>query len=183
MSLTKALLLILSSKASSSVQNGNFKMPLGIGALCCLMESTQIVRFLSKPSHNPLVLNKSCLQGVRRLAVRKDIERILGVVQERCAFLVTPSRLWIMDENEIHDIVKVSVIIHNMIVRESGITPESDVEFDRTEIVAQDVENCLLLSRISRKLNAIRVEKKHAKLKTQLVDNMWKLKGNEMDTY
>lgn len=96
---------------------------------------------------------------------------------------MTPSRLWFMDE--IHEIVKASIVLHNMIIRETGnqfkcnysgeaVNVENGNHHDFENVAVNPEDQFPILSR----LQDIRDQEQHFNLKNELIDNMWNLKGN-----
>ena len=78
---------------------------------------------------------KNSLFAQTQEAVKKDVERVFGVLQARFAVVRNPSHLW--DKDKIANIMRACIILHNMIVEdERSSSTQYDVdEFQEREEV------------------------------------------------
>ena len=76
---------------------------------------------------------KNSLFAKTQEAVRKDVERVFGVLQARFAVVKSPSNLW--DKNKIANIMRACIILHNMIVEDErdSYTQYDVLEFQQGE--------------------------------------------------
>ncbi|XP_033144151.1 putative nuclease HARBI1 [Brassica rapa] len=115
-------------------------------------------------------------------SARKDVERAFGVLQSRFAIVKNPALQW--DKEKIGKIMRTCVILHNMIVEnerhgyaqintsefESGESSRSSKVTTRESIHAGDM---LAMRR------EVRDQEKHARLKADLMENIWQKFGDE----
>ena len=115
-------------------------------------------------------------------SARKDVERAFGVLQSRFAIVKNPALQW--DKEKIGKIMRTCVILHNMIVEnerhgyaqintsefESGESSRSSKVTSRESIQAGDM---LGMRR------EVRDQEKHARLKADLMENIWQKFGDE----
>ncbi|XP_048604562.1 putative nuclease HARBI1 [Brassica napus] len=109
-------------------------------------------------------------------SARKDVERAFGVLQSRFAIVKNPALQW--DKEKIGKIMRTCVILHNMIVEnerhgyaqintsefESGESSRGSKVTSRESIHAGDM---LGMHR------EVRDQEKHARLKADLMENIW----------
>ncbi|XP_033136956.1 uncharacterized protein LOC103838319 [Brassica rapa] len=128
---------------------------------------------------------KAELFAERQESVRKDVERAFGVLQARFAIVKNPARIW--DKEKIGRIMRTCVILHNMIVEDErhGYTlfdisdfeagessRSSQVDFSYSTDTPSIISNMLPIR------NQIRDQQIHARLKADLVENIWLKFGN-----
>uniref|UniRef100_A0A0D3B8I5 Myb-like domain-containing protein n=1 Tax=Brassica oleracea var. oleracea TaxID=109376 RepID=A0A0D3B8I5_BRAOL len=115
-------------------------------------------------------------------SARKDVERAFGVLQSRFAIVKNPALQW--DKEKIGKIMRTCVILHNMIVEnerhgyaqintsefESGESSRSSKVTSRESIQAGDMLDMR---------REVRDQEKHARLKADLMENIWQLFGDE----
>lgn len=116
----------------------------------------------------------------RQEAARKDVERAFGVLMARFAILKNPARLW--DKNDLATIMRACIILHNMIIehqREATTEVERDYwTCDGTiKMGCGDTDFTAFLGRYERVHSAV----KHHQLQEDLIEHLWKLKGEEED--
>jgi hypothetical protein len=148
-------------------------------------------RIFQKTMNEPIV-NKHKHYDVCQEAIRKDVERCFGVLQARWHILVTPSRLWFMED--LHLIVKTCINLHNMIIRFNGnqfkvhyseeIEPvlSSSNEENRIIVVHDDqvAENVgSLLFKFRHNWKEIKDESQHYAPKNDLIEHLWQFKGGQ----
>uniref|UniRef100_A0A0D3CQE2 DDE Tnp4 domain-containing protein n=1 Tax=Brassica oleracea var. oleracea TaxID=109376 RepID=A0A0D3CQE2_BRAOL len=115
-------------------------------------------------------------------SARKDVERAFGVLQSRFAIVKNPALLW--DKEKIGKIMKTCVILHNMIVENErhGYAQINTSEFESGEsnrssrVIRRDsihVGDMLAMRR------EVRDPDKHARLKADLMENIWQKFGDE----
>ncbi|KAL0747410.1 hypothetical protein Bca101_029412 [Brassica carinata] len=115
-------------------------------------------------------------------SARKDVERAFGVLQSRFAIVKNPALLW--DKENIGKIMKTCVILHNMIVENErhGYAQINTSEFESGESSRS--------SRVTRRYSIhvgdmlamrreVRDQDKHARLKADLMENIWQKFGDE----
>ena len=78
---------------------------------------------------SPQGLKKKHFAKAQELA-RKDVERAFGVLQARFAIVRGPARFW--DEETLTEIMKASIIMHNMVIGVEGDIDNND--FDRSDV-------------------------------------------------
>lgn len=135
-------------------------------------------------------------------AVRKDIERLFGVLQKRFHVLFHPSRHWSKDMMSI--VVATCLILHNMIVEdEYGESIASDTEYERRQNRIEVA--CLSISQpldarssqppsdpdaefvlpgydmhgFASRASAVRDEANHFQLQRDLINHLWTMKARE----
>ncbi|XP_022557024.2 uncharacterized protein LOC106397609 isoform X1 [Brassica napus] len=84
----------------------------------------QSIRLPQGPKHS--------LFGKTQESVRKDVERVFGVLQARFAVIKNPSNLW--DKSKIANIMRACIILHNMIVEDERRTQTQDETFQDEDI-------------------------------------------------
>ena len=118
---------------------------------------------------------KAKLFAQRQEAVRKDVERAFGVLQARFAIVRGPARY--MKEKVMSLIMKACVILHNMIVEDER--DSYDLAFDYEHVdgttpeptVRRNVHPCY--ETYLRRTMEVRDPETHARLQTDLVEEMW----------
>lgn len=133
-------------------------------------------------------------------AVRKDIERLFGVLQKRFHILFHPCRQWSKEMMAI--VVAACLVLHNMIVEdeyEDDLVDETDYERkqNRVEVAClsisqpldgsrdphdaddDDAEPLYDLHGFVEMVNRIRDEDNHLKLQRDLINHLWALKALE----
>ena len=90
----------------------------------------------AKPISIPVTCSEK-LYTERQSSARKDVERFFGVLKQRFKIVRTGNRIEFRDKRVLCDIVRVCVIIHNIIIRnsasESFFTSDSGPESDTCE--------------------------------------------------
>ncbi|XP_009148795.2 uncharacterized protein LOC103872211 [Brassica rapa] len=128
---------------------------------------------------------KAELFAERQESVRKDVERAFGVLQARFAIVKNPARIW--DKEKIGRIMRTCVILHNMIVEDErhGYTlfDTSDFEAGESSRSSQvdfsySTDTPSIISNMLPIRNQIRDQQIHARLKADLVENIWLKFGN-----
>ncbi|XP_056862352.1 uncharacterized protein LOC130510036 [Raphanus sativus] len=125
---------------------------------------------------------KASLFAEHQESTRKDVERAFGVLQSRFAIVRNPALLW--DKKKIGKIMRTCVILHNMIVENerSGYGQIDTSEFETGEssrssqVQGTTSFNIGNISRVIR--NEVRDSQIHARLKADLVENIWQKFGN-----
>ncbi|XP_033145377.1 putative nuclease HARBI1 [Brassica rapa] len=115
-------------------------------------------------------------------SARKDVERAFGVLQSRFAIVKNPALQW--DKEKIGKIMRTCVILHNMIVenKRHGYAQIDTSEFESGESSRS--------SRVTRRESIhvgdmlgmrrkVRDPEKHARLKADLMENIWQKFGDE----
>ncbi|XP_044955290.1 uncharacterized protein LOC123405808 [Hordeum vulgare subsp. vulgare] len=109
---------------------------------------------------------------------RKDVERAFGVLQSRFAIIRGPAKGW--KRNEIGDVMKACVIMHNMIVEEERETGRQSCTFDAMgERVSVSHTHAEQLSSFVQMTHRIRNAHEHSQLKLDLIEHVWQKFGNE----
>lgn len=111
-------------------------------------------------------------------SARKDVERCFGVLQARFAIVKGASRFW--DEKDMADIMKTCIILHNMIVEDERDDAARSHEYDEPSTGSarsSDAESTTFSDFLQR-YRAIRDVDKHYQLRNDLVDHLWKRKGD-----
>ncbi|TVU02867.1 hypothetical protein EJB05_51609, partial [Eragrostis curvula] len=105
------------------------------------------------------------------MAVRKDVERALGVLQSRFAIVHGSARFW--DQKTLWMIMTACVIMHNMIIEDER---GEDVEYDY-EGMGRKVTPRKDHDRIERFVQVhqeIQDRESHEQLRNDLMEEMWK---------
>ena len=110
-------------------------------------------------------------------AVRKDVERAFGVLQARWHILANPARVWTSKKMGI--IVKACIIMHNMIVADSGYNVANVVaHLDDNE----DQLNMQLrpsgVAEIAQRLAVLEDRGEHLSLENDLMQHLWNKAGD-----
>ncbi|OAC98585.1 hypothetical protein MUCCIDRAFT_86330 [Mucor lusitanicus CBS 277.49] len=123
----------------------------------------------------------------RVAAVRKDVERAFGVLQQRFNIVATPAMVW--KKANLADIMFTCIILHNMIIKfqkEQGEETDSlynlrkpDDTF-RFAPLSQSQEDELPPSFMERWLRIVDRDM-HFQLQKDLIDHNWLLKGEIME--
>ena len=129
---------------------------------------------------------KDVLFAERQEAARKDVERAFGVLQARFAIVRNPALLW--EKEKISNIIRACIILHNMIVEEErdGYTRynisefvegetsrSSEVDFSFSTNMPSNLGNILAIR------SELRDQRKHQRLKTDLIENIFAKFGNQ----
>jgi hypothetical protein len=114
----------------------------------------------------------------RQEAVRKDVERYLGVLQACFAIIRNPSRFWNMETISV--IMFTCYILHNMIVEDEEDVP--NLEDIITELQNPDLgfERGLTFDQLlsgTRDLQSVYI---HHGLRNDLLEHLWTLKGQNL---
>ncbi|XP_022552506.2 putative nuclease HARBI1 [Brassica napus] len=115
-------------------------------------------------------------------SARKDVERAFGILQSRFAIVKNPALQW--DKAKIGKIMKTCVILHNMIVENErhGYAQINTSEFESGEssrssrVRSRDSIHVGDMLGIRREVRDL---EKHARLKADLVENIWQKFGDE----
>ena len=117
---------------------------------------------------------KNSLFAQTQEAVKKDVERVFGVLQARFAVVRNPSHLW--DKDKIANIMRACIILHNMIVedeRSSSTQYDVDEFQEREEVDTFSVNMPSNLGNIIDRRTSVRNTQAHHNLKNDLIDNIW----------
>ena len=135
----------------------------------------------------------------RHEAIRKDIERLFGVLQKRFHVLFHPCRSWSKEMMSI--VVAACITLHNMIVEDEfddGLLDETDYEWKKNRVE----KACLSISEplavadsadhdpsndestfdqeaFASRFHAIQDEEDHRQLQMDLINHLWTLKSQE----
>ncbi|XP_033133382.1 uncharacterized protein LOC117127360 [Brassica rapa] len=115
-------------------------------------------------------------------SARKDVERAFGVLQSRFAIVKNPALQW--DKEKIGKIMRTCVILHNMIVENER---HAYAQIDTSEFESGESSRS---SRVTRRQSIhvgdmlgmrreVRDPEKHARLKADLMENIWQKFGDE----
>ncbi|XP_033140161.1 uncharacterized protein LOC103852262 [Brassica rapa] len=115
-------------------------------------------------------------------SARKDVERAFGVLQSRFAIVKNPALQW--DKEKIGKIMRTCVILHNMIVENER---HGYAQIDTSEFESGESSRS---SRVTRRESIhvgdmlgmrreVRDPEKHARLKADLMENIWQKFGDE----
>ncbi|XP_033138181.1 uncharacterized protein LOC103851739 [Brassica rapa] len=115
-------------------------------------------------------------------SARKDVERAFGVLQSRFAIVKNPALQW--DKEKIGKIMRTCVILHNMIVENER---HGYAQIDTSEFESGESSRT---SRVTRRESIhvgdmlgmrreVRDPEKHARLKADLMENIWQKFGDE----
>uniref|UniRef100_A0A0D3BIG3 DDE Tnp4 domain-containing protein n=1 Tax=Brassica oleracea var. oleracea TaxID=109376 RepID=A0A0D3BIG3_BRAOL len=131
---------------------------------------------------------KAVLFAQRQEAVRKDVERVFGVLQARFSIVKNPVLFW--DKVKIGKIMRACIILHNMIVEDErdGYTQFDVSEFLQGEdtgsshVVLDFSQD--MLTNIANMMGArtrIRYRQMHQQLKVDLAEHIWRKFGRDAD--
>ncbi|KAL6558388.1 hypothetical protein OROMI_018738 [Orobanche minor] len=115
-------------------------------------------------------------------AVRKDVERAFGVLQNRWHIVKGSARMWKVQY--LGKIMKTCIILHNMIIeseRRQGIDPEDWVPHadEKIEKVNLQRNHTVLVSRMISQLKEVQSSNLHKQLKGDLIQHLWHRNGGE----
>ncbi|KAL6497700.1 hypothetical protein OROHE_027025 [Orobanche hederae] len=115
-------------------------------------------------------------------AVRKDVERAFGVLQNRWHIVKGSARMWKVQY--LGKIMKTCIILHNMIIeseRRQGIDPEDWVPHadEKIEKVNLQCNHTVLVSRMISQLKEVQSSNLHKQLKGDLIQHLWHRNGGE----
>ncbi|XP_009120498.3 protein ALP1-like [Brassica rapa] len=121
---------------------------------------------------------KPCLFAKRQEFVRKDVERVFGVLQARFAVVRNPSNLW--DKNKLGNIMRACIILHNMIVENEQDSYLRTSEFQQGEdddpsFVVRRTTN--IRTTLGRRAD-VRDTAGHLQLKEDLIEHIWDKYGH-----
>lgn len=139
-------------------------------------------KIFMKPISKPFTAKKknySC----RQEAARKDVERAFGVLQSRFRILAIPARVW--NSKKMAIIIKACVILHNMIVADSGYNIAEVISNltvpGENQVDLQYTHNDNSIGAIGRFLVDIENKNEHYQLRNDLVEHLWHWAGEEVD--
>ena len=117
---------------------------------------------------------KNSLFAQTQESVRKDVERVFGVLQARFAVVRNPSNLW--DKNKISNIMRACLILHNMIVQDerNSNTLEEFQDDDFTYTVKKATRPGNIITR----RKEVRDPHIHQQLKQDLIEHIWEKFGH-----
>ncbi|KAH9667959.1 dde tnp4 domain-containing protein [Citrus sinensis] len=112
-------------------------------------------------------------------SARKDVERAFRVLQARFTIVRGPARFW--DRDTLHDIMKASVIMHNMIVEDEHIT--KDIEDLNDDVSNEDkvkpsFERTIGIMEFIQNHHRIRSRENQSQLQKDLIEHFWKHQGS-----
>lgn len=113
-------------------------------------------------------------------AARKDVERAFGVLMARFAILKNPARLWHKDD--LATIMRACIILHNMIIEyQRDALTEIEREYWKNDETINmgcgDMDFATFLGRYER----VHDSEKHHQLKEDLIEHLWRIRGEEED--
>jgi hypothetical protein len=122
--------------------------------------------------------------AARQEAVRKDVERTFGALQQRWHFLTVPCRRW--DLMDIQLVVKALIILHNMIIEdERNENNEGKKYLSDPPLLSFFLHGgcpkeatSAVLRKYSDNLAAAKSSKQHYELRNDLIDHLWEWKGH-----
>nr|KAE8941447.1 hypothetical protein PF009_g8765 [Phytophthora fragariae] len=123
--------------------------------------------------------NKRKRYATEQEAVRKDVERTFGVLQQRFRILALPCKLWKVDA--MNDGMLACIILHNMIVEDElpfdGLNNDYLFEDNWVSPVQSSLANECPVTTIARALSAIEDEEVHYELRNDLIEHIWRRFG------
>ncbi|KAE9060940.1 hypothetical protein PF010_g30013 [Phytophthora fragariae] len=123
--------------------------------------------------------NKRKRYATEQEAVRKDVERTFGVLQQRFRILALPCKLWKVDA--MNDVMLACIILHNMIVEDElpfdGLSNDYLFEDNWVSPVQSSLANECPVTTIARALSAIEDEEVHYELRNDLIEHIWRRFG------
>uniref|UniRef100_A0A0D3C5V5 Myb-like domain-containing protein n=1 Tax=Brassica oleracea var. oleracea TaxID=109376 RepID=A0A0D3C5V5_BRAOL len=131
---------------------------------------------------------KAALFAKHQEAVRKDVERVFGVLQARFAIVKNPALFW--DKAQTGKIMRACIILHNMIVEDErdGYTQFDVSGFQQGEETGSSHVNLDFSSNMPTNLvnmigvrTRIRDRSMHEQLKADLVEHLWSKFGEDVD--
>lgn len=117
---------------------------------------------------------KHCLFAKVQEAVRKDVERVFGVLQARFAIVKGPAHMW--KPKDLAQVMKTCIILHNMIVedeRDEVIEAWRPPSKERRQNVRVEHNENLLTAELIVNLKKVRDTALHNRLKTDLIEHIW----------
>ncbi|XP_070662488.1 uncharacterized protein [Malus domestica] len=136
---------------------------------------------------------KKKLFSQRQESYRKDVEKAFRILQARWVIVRGLARFW--QPKDLHSIMMTCIILHNMIVEDEYIEIEEDSDEDvdddqltHARAIARNVEylapttyetrhDRVTLGEYMRCLNRIQAPQIHDTLRKDLVEHVWRLKG------
>ncbi|XP_041026531.1 uncharacterized protein LOC121266753 [Juglans microcarpa x Juglans regia] len=113
-------------------------------------------------------------------SARKDVERAFGVLQQRFAIVHGPSRLFKV--NDLTNIMKTSVILHNMIIEDEhddsqGLNMEYDQLDDDIPELSRNPTNEFMI--FIQRYHEIRDSSAHHQLQADLIEHHWQFHSQQ----
>ncbi|KAE9047778.1 hypothetical protein PR003_g1472 [Phytophthora rubi] len=123
--------------------------------------------------------NKRKRYATAQEAVRKDVERSFGVLQQRFRIIDLPCKLWKVDA--MNDVMLACIILHNMIVEDemqfSSLTHDYLFEDNWVSPARTDAATESPVTTIANAMCAIEDEELHYELKNDLIEHVWRRFG------
>lgn len=112
-------------------------------------------------------------------AVRKDIERAFGVLQQRFRIIALPCKLW--SSSAMGDVMLTCIILHNMIIEDElgDSTCDIDYLYEDGWVSPAPPMPCTTcpVTNIIQELKAMEDEDLHYELRNDLIESIWKAFG------
>ncbi|XP_062193599.1 uncharacterized protein LOC133897015 [Phragmites australis] len=115
---------------------------------------------------------------VQQAALQKDVERAFGVLQSRFPIVRGATRIW--DEETLHNIMTVCIVMHNMIIEDER--PDGDVEHvyeGAGDPVEPSHTPSPTLEAFAQRYGMITSRQGHHQLREDLVEHLWQFHGVE----
>jgi hypothetical protein len=104
-------------------------------------------------------------------ATRKDVERAFGVLQARFAIVRMPARYW--KKEDLHQIMKACIILHNMIIEDEGASAANVLDFEDIGQPAPSHEQITDLDMFLQRHRQLRDNATHYQLRNDLIEHLW----------